>query len=109
MLDKPHEQIVKERKWYFNYLKEHLKEVVEDPRLYHMGQESIWLLDTYIDQPSVSNNAPLLYLTRALAQLPLADLVVFTPDWESARGCRVERDIARDYKVPYITLPELYQ
>lgn len=43
-------------------------------------------------------------LGRAILKLSEADLVVFTPGWEAARGCRIEHTIAQDYDLKIMFL-----
>ena len=35
-----------------------------------------------------------------------ADIVVFAPGWEKARGCRIEHKVCEEYGIPYIDLSE---
>lgn len=45
---------------------------------------------------------PLWYLGKALQMMSEADVVYFTKDWESARGCRIENTCAYEYDIPVI-------
>lgn len=38
-----------------------------------------------------------------------ADLVVFAPDWHTARGCRIEHLVCELYGIPTLVAPELTQ
>lgn len=64
--------------------------------------EDINILDTIFhfaeDVPS------LVYLGRSLEVLAKADLAVFMDGWENARGCRIERQAAKDYGIPTLEL-----
>jgi len=40
---------------------------------------------------------PVKYLARSIDKLAEADLCMFAPGWEKARGCRIERIIAAEY------------
>ena len=64
--------------------------------------EDINILDTIFhfaeDVPS------LVYLGRSLEVLAKADLAVFMDGWENARGCRIERQAAKDYDIPTLEL-----
>lgn len=56
------------------------------------------LLDTIIDYP-VGYGTPLEYLGESIKYLSQADVAVFCPGWEDARGCRVERLCCEEYGV----------
>jgi hypothetical protein len=43
---------------------------------------------------------PLDYLARSIEFLAKADVAVFAPGWEYARGCRIERQCAEEYGIP---------
>lgn len=45
-------------------------------------------------------------LANSITLMTDADLVVFVPGWENAKGCRIEYQICKDYEIPYIILPE---
>lgn len=45
---------------------------------------------------------PLWSLGESLKLMSRADLVVFAPDWEDARGCRIEYMCASEYEVPIL-------
>ena len=38
-------------------------------------------------------------LGKSISLMSDADLVVFAPGWEDARGCRIEHQVARDYGI----------
>lgn len=42
---------------------------------------------------------PMEYLGMAIQMMNRADLVVFAPDWEKARGCRIEHICAEEYGI----------
>lgn len=64
--------------------------------------EDINILDTIFhfaeDVPS------LVYLGRSIEVLAKADLAVFMDGWESARGCKIEHQAAKDYDIPTLEL-----
>ena len=39
-------------------------------------------------------------LIKSISLMSEADLVVFAPGWEDARGCRIEHAVAKEYKIP---------
>ena len=43
---------------------------------------------------------PLDYLARSIEFLAKADVAVFAPGWQNARGCRIEHQCAEDYGIP---------
>ena len=45
-------------------------------------------------------------LGMAIELLSDADVAVFAPGWQYARGCRIENRIAKDYSIPVIELDE---
>lgn len=42
--------------------------------------------------------SPIAYLARSIEFLDKADAVVFMKDWENARGCKIEHEIALKYE-----------
>lgn len=49
-----------------------------------------------------AKNEPLYNLGRSLMLMAEADVVIFCPGWERARGCRIEHDAALMYGVGMI-------
>lgn len=41
-------------------------------------------------------------LGEALKRMATCDIVLFSPEWMNATGCRFEMDICRAYHIPYI-------
>lgn len=65
------------------------------------------LLDTVFDTLEIDESietVSIYYLSKSIEQLSRADLVLFAPGWNTARGCRIEHKIAKDYDIPYIEL-----
>ena len=61
--------------------------------------EDVEPLETFFD--SFGPDAkPLDYLARSLEYLARADVAVFVPGWQNARGCRIEHQCAVDYGIP---------
>lgn len=52
------------------------------------------VLDTIFE---LETDNPIIYLAKSIEQLAIADQVVFMKDWENARGCRIEYEIAKNY------------
>jgi len=88
------------------------KEILEDrsnliEKLSHFGiyKDSIDIIDTYIKkEPPEDSNVRLWYLGKTIELLAQADLVIFAPDWQKARGCRIEHECAKIYHIPIIVV-----
>jgi hypothetical protein len=48
------------------------------------------------------NHTPLSCLAKGLPLMEQADIVAFSANWQTARGCRIEHQIATDYGLPMI-------
>lgn len=48
--------------------------------------------------------APVECLGDSISMMATADLVVFAPGWRKARGCKIERMVAKEYKIPTLDL-----
>lgn len=69
--------------------------------------EEITIIDSYFQELDASRaeiNIGVYFLGRSILKLAEADLVVFTPGWEAARGCRIECKIAQDYDLKIMFL-----
>ena len=58
------------------------------------------LIDSVLDLGE--HKKPLCYLGESLKLLSEADIVMFLPGWEEARGCRIEHECALAYGAPLI-------
>jgi hypothetical protein len=58
------------------------------------------VLDSVFPDFTGEGRTPLLYLAKSIELLARADVAVFMPGWENARGCRIEHAACRDYGVP---------
>lgn len=65
-------------------------------------EEETEILDSYISNVPKGGTMPLRFLARSLDLLAQADVVIFTPGWESARGCRIEELCAKEYGIKYL-------
>lgn len=54
------------------------------------------VLNTVFDD-FTEDKSPIYYLAKSIEMLDKADGVIFMKDWERARGCRIEYDIACNY------------
>lgn len=86
MCGKPNVEIKTIRNYITNKLKESGFEVI----------------DTLFD---FGNKPAVFYLAKSIEAMSEVDVVVFTPDWEQARGCRIEFEIAKAYGKQIIILP----
>lgn len=57
-----------------------------------------------LSQAQIHLNDPAHNLGFSIQHMALADKVVFSPDWEKARGCRVEELVAREYGMERVML-----
>lgn len=90
MKGKTNEEILAER-----------KEAVEMVQV--MVGEEVEVIDSFFkDAPAEA--APLWYLGKSLMLLSTADIVVFAPGWEDARGCKIEHTCAVEYGFDYIEM-----
>lgn len=90
--------ILKSREEAFNKLKERLK------------TDDIMLIDSYIptfDLPASTHpgvDKDVYCMGRSIVKMSEANIVAFAEGWESARGCRIEHNIALDYGLKTILL-----
>ena len=61
------------------------------------------LIDTIFDDFE-TNTPPLFYLGESIKALGSADIVIFAPDWQYARGCRIEHACCELYNLAKIEL-----
>lgn len=61
------------------------------------------LIDSFFENAPVDTK-PLWYLGESLKLLSAADLVIFVPGWQDARGCRIEKICAEEYGIPFIAI-----
>lgn len=81
------EKIVGEKHWFGDEV-----EFVDNL----LTQTELELFDL-LDKPVTKN---LLYLGTAITKMASCHAVVFAPDWDKARGCRIEFDVAKEYNIP---------
>ena len=57
------------------------------------------IIDSIIEEEAPQNtDKPIYYLAKSIELLAQADLIIFMQGWEEARGCRIEHQIAVEYK-----------
>lgn len=74
-----------------------------------MGVGDVEVIDSFIrDAPEGAK--PLWFLGKSLELMADADVVYFAEGWQKARGCRLEYECARAYKVTaWIPLLEVHE
>ena len=66
------------------------------------------VLDTVFDfNDKEVNHLGVYYMGYSLVAMADADLVVFMDGWQDSRGCRLEYEIAKQYKVPMALANEM--
>ena len=85
------------------------EKLVEIAEAVYFGGGGVEVIDSFfkggLDVPAGAK-APLYYLSKSLELLATADVAIFAEDWQGARGCRIEHECAKQYRVPMIELPE---
>ena len=60
----------------------------------------IEVIDTVFDYNTKNiNHVPVYYLAKSIEAMSNVDAVYFMKDWQMARGCKIEREVAHDYKI----------
>lgn len=60
----------------------------------------IEVIDTLFQEEVEGYNTPALYyLSKSILCMGKVDAVYFAKGWETARGCKIEREIAREYGI----------
>lgn len=105
------DEILGRREKIFNHIKQNIKtysEVIPNEVLRDCGTYDLFLLNTYtkVYTEMFYKHLELELCCTAINKMPVADVVFFTPDWEGARGCRIEHLLATEYGLPVIILPK---
>ena len=71
--------------------------------------DDIEIIDSYFEDADLEDirNNPLAYLAKSIALLATADLAVFAPDWNVARGCILEYTCAVEYYIPVMVCHDI--
>lgn len=56
--------------------------------------------------PSGLKNDRVWCLGDSICLMAVANLVIFAPGWEEARGCRIEHKICEEYGIPFAEVPK---
>lgn len=87
-----------------NKSEEEIRKNIEIARRYaeDLTRKRVHILETYF--PSYAKLHPITALARSLDMLSKADLCIFMPGWEEARGCNIEHETVLNYgiKAAYI-------
>ena len=59
--------------------------------------KSVEFIDSFFCEPGKNSTDS---LGKSISLMGEADLVVFAPGWQNARGCRIEHEVAKDYGIP---------
>ena len=72
--------------------------------------DTIEIIDTVFEEdiPEDCAQPSIYYLTKSLAKLAEADLVIFHPLWRHAAGCMIEHAICAMYNIPYFDLTDTF-
>lgn len=54
-------------------------------------------IDSFFREPGKNSTES---LGKSIFLMGYADLFVFAPGWENARGCRIEHEVAKEYGIP---------
>lgn len=84
MKGKTNGEIQKEREYLISMAKE-------------LYGDDIEVLDSFFEGFETSNWNSLRFLAESIKLLSEADIAIFSKDWESARGCRIEHECAIQY------------
>lgn len=59
------------------------------------------LIDSFIEEypGEINKTVPVYYLGKSIQFLSQADLAYFGGDWQNARGCKIEHEIAKEYGI----------
>ena len=87
MKDKTEQEILNDR----NKIVAYAKEKYDDAHI----------VDSYFDDLEIAEhvNKPLVYLAKSLELLAEADVALFAPGWDEARGCKIEHEAAITYGI----------
>lgn len=86
MAGKTKEEILKEREKAIKFLES-------------KGYEFV---DTFFEIDNTNKNVPLHYLAKSILKMSECDGVFFLKEWENARGCKIEHEIAKQYDLTII-------
>lgn len=73
--------------------------------------EEVELIDSFVKEypGEINKVVPVYYLGISIQFLSQADVAYFGGDWENARGCKIEHDVAKEYGIEILycnTIPK---
>lgn len=81
------------------------KEIIEKFSKMH-----IEVIDTYFDESGPEcNNIGIYYLANSIDAMKDIDALFMCKDWQSARGCRIEHQVAKEYGIKILDYNFLYE
>ena len=85
------DEILKERE----VIKARVEQVIED---------KVEFINSFMeDYPGeINKHVPVWYLGKSIQFLSQADIAYFGGEWENARGCKIEHEIAKQYGISII-------
>ena len=90
----------------FHKYNEFATEIIQDHKdemIKYFGSDN--LVVAYIDSICKEEKTPMGYVQYSIEMLEKADVAFFAEGFEKARGCRIEYQVANDYKTPIIICP----
>ena len=70
----------------------------------YFKDEPFEVINTLFKEEATAKNLAVEYLARSIAELANADYIAMSYDFESARGCLIERKIADEYDIKIVYL-----
>ncbi len=76
-------------------IKKERKEMVDKFNKLH-----IEVVDTFFEEEAEGyNHVALYYIAKSVMEMAKVDAVYFADNWQNARGCRIEHQIAKEYGI----------
>ena len=69
--------------------------------------EDLFLMPSY--EKLLNDYSPVFGLAHAMLYLSDADIVFFAPEWNNAKGCRIEMEVCKSYGIDYIDGNDIFQ
>ena len=83
---------------------EHERSLAVEAALELLGVEEVEVIDSYFEGKNNMPKGPLKCLGHSLIMLADADVAVFAPRWNEARGCIIEHEAALAYGISVLEL-----
>lgn len=70
----------------------------------------IEVIDTYFEEEAPENcNKGVYYLAKSIESMKDIDAIFMCKNWQLARGCRIENQVAKEYGIKILTYDFLYE